>query len=198
MIVGIILAGGASIRMGTPKPMLTIGKETFLQHIIRSLHKVRITKTVIVLGAFSDEIQSTLSWYSGAVAVNPNWNAGQLSSLRTGVAANKSNEWHGFLIYPVDHPLVSHESLVDILHAFWTSDKNIIIPTYEGKRGHPVIFGKLIIEQLPSVSDEIGAKELVRNNPDEILEVPVNDPGVIRNIDTPEDYQNYIQASIVC
>ena len=197
MIVGIILAGGASLRMGKPKPLLTIGQETFLQHITHTLQKARINETVVVLGAYGEEIQSTLTWYSGKIVMNSEWQSGQLSSLKAGLSRYKTEDIHGVLVYPVDHPLVSQEVLVEMLHCFWTSDKNIIVPTFEGKRGHPVIFGRTMIEKLKSASNEKGAKEVVYLFPDEILEVPVNDVGILLNIDTPEDYQTYILKSNV-
>ena len=197
MIAGIILAGGASLRMGKPKPLLTIGQETFLQHITQTLHKARINETVIVLGAYGEEIQSTLTWYSGKVVINSEWQLGQLSSLKAGLTLYNAKDIHGVLVYPVDHPLVSQEVLVEMLHCFWTSDKNIIIPTFKGKRGHPVIFGRPMIEKLISASNEKGAKEVVRLFPNEIYEVPVNGMGVLLNIDTPEDYQTYILKSNV-
>ncbi|TAK55657.1 MAG: nucleotidyltransferase family protein [Bacteroidetes bacterium] len=194
MISAIILAAGASVRMGKPKALLTIEGETFLQRIVRTLRSARVTETIIVLGSQAEEIQGTLQWFEGRVVINSFWQTGQLSSLITGVQALESETTHGCLVCPVDHPLFSHSVIVDLLQGFWTSGKNIIIPVYNGKRGHPVIFGKSLFPALHSASQEKGAKEVVHTHRDEILEVTVQEGGVLVNIDTPEQYQAVLRS----
>ena len=73
MIAGVVLAAGASGRMGEPKAMLRIGEQTFLQHILQTLRSARVMENVIVLGAHTEQISPTLGWFDGKVAVNARW-----------------------------------------------------------------------------------------------------------------------------
>jgi molybdenum cofactor cytidylyltransferase len=197
MVSGIILAAGSSQRMGSPKALLKIGEKTFLQHIVEQLRSARILDLVLVLGAHAEEIQPTLSWFKGKVVINERWQEGQLTSIIAGLdALNLVNpepeEIHGAMICPVDHPLLSQAILVELQQGFWRSHKQIILPTYEGKRGHPVIFHSDLFDEIRNAPAELGARAVVRNHPDDVFEVPVKESGVVTNIDTPEDYEKYI------
>jgi len=192
MIHGVILAAGASQRMGEPKALLQIGQKTFLQHIVQLLHSARIQDITVVLGAQAEIIQPTLDWFQGNIVINSRWEDGQLSSLLTGIHASPFENVHGWMVCPVDHPLLSHPVLVELLQGFWTSNKNIILPTYGGRRGHPVIFGAGMIDALRRVSSRGGAKAIVHAMPEEVLEVPVDENGILCNIDTQEDYRDNV------
>lgn len=197
MISGIILAAGSSQRMGSPKALLKIGEKTFLQHIVEALHSARIIDNVIVLGSGAEEIQKTLSWFEGKVAVNNDWQKGQLTSIITGLnnldmTKTETEEIHGAIICPVDHPLLTQSLLVDLLQGYWLSKKRIIIPTHQGQRGHPVIFDRELFDEIRNAPLDIGARAVVRNHEDDVLEVNVDDEGVLINIDSPDDYKKYI------
>ncbi|MBI3195138.1 MAG: nucleotidyltransferase family protein [Ignavibacteriae bacterium] len=196
MIVGVILAAGASTRMGTPKALLQIGEETFLQKIIRVLHSAQVSENILVLGAYAEQIQPSLSWYHGKIAVNDHWQNGQLSSLQVGIATLTDENIPGVLVCPVDRPMLTQSLIVDLLQGFWKSNKNIIIPTYKGKRGHPVLFGRSMFDALRSAPIDAGARFVVHNYPDEILDVPVEDEGILLNIDTQEEYEMLMRKCV--
>ena len=192
MISGIVLAGGSSARMGFPKALLKINGKTFLEQIVSVLHSARVMDIVIVLGAEEERIRDEMKWFAGRIIVNPEWETGQLYSLRAGLNALGGKEIHGALICPVDHPLISQSIIVDLLQAFWKSGKSIIIPTYEDRRGHPVIFAKTWFEHLNAAPSDEGARAIVRAHPEAVCEVPTNERGVVLNIDTNDDYENFI------
>ena len=197
MISGIILAAGSSQRMGTPKALLKIGEKTFLQHIVEVLRSARITDIVIVLGAEAEEIQKSLAWFDGKIVVNEEWQKGQLTSIITGLnnldmAMTDPEEINGAMICPIDHPLLSQALIVNLLYGYWTSKKKIIIPTFNGQRGHPVVFDKELFDELRSAPPDVGARAVVYKNTDDVYEVPVKEEGVLINIDTHEDYQKCI------
>ncbi len=199
MISGIVLAAGSSRRMGSPKALLKINDKTFLQHVVEVLHSARIIEVVIVLGSEAEVIQQSLSWFTGKIVVNENWQKGQLTSIIAGINSldidkSESEEVHGVMICPIDHPLISQSILVDLLQGFWVSKKYIIIPTFNGKRGHPVIFSRELLRELHTIPYEIGARAMLHKHPEKIFEVPVNDEGILININTPEDYRKYING----
>jgi len=200
MISSIILAAGSSQRMGTPKALLKIGEQTFLRHIVEQLHSARITDIVVVLGAGAEEVRKSLTWFDGKIALNSDWQKGQLTSIISGLnkldpAATGPDEIRGAMICPVDHPLISQSILVDLLQGYWKSHKKIIVPVFRETRGHPVIFSKDLFDEIRHAPADVGARAVVYNHPDDLHEVPVNEEGVIINIDTQEDYKKYILDS---
>lgn len=192
MVSAIILAAGESSRMGLPKALLKIGEKTFLQYIVDVLNSARVLDVVVVLGADAEEIQNSLGWFNGKVVVNEEWQKGQLSSLLVGLHALERKDLHGVLICPVDRPLVSQAVIVGMLQKFWTKHKPIIVPTYNGQRGHPVLISKDLFVELEQAPMDVGARAVLWNHPHDILEFPTDDEGVILNIDTPEIYQEKI------
>ena len=189
MISAVVLAAGASMRMGRPKALLTIGAKTFLQNIIEALHSARILDVVVVLGSDAGTIREGMSWFDGKIVVNPAWQNGQLSSIIAGLDGVSRTGVHGVMICPVDHPLLSQGLLVGLLQAYWQSRKRIIIPVCEGRRGHPVIFDASLFDALRSAPGDVGARAVIRAHPGEVNEVAVTDRGVLSDIDTPEDYE---------
>ena len=197
MISGIILAAGSSHRMGSPKSLLKIGENTFLQYIVEVLHSARILDIVIVLGAEAEKIQPSLSWFDGKIVVNNDWQKGQLASIITGInsldmTTTDPEEIHGAMICPVDHPLISQSILVNLLQEFWRRHKKIVVPTYKGTRGHPVIFAKELFDELRNAPIDVGARSVVRKHPEQVHEVALEEEGILINIDTQEDYKKYI------
>lgn len=194
MISAIVLAAGASARMGEPKALLKIGEKTFLQHIIDVLHSACILDNVIVLGNDAVKIQNTLDWFQGKVVINDNWQQGQLSSIIAGTNMLNGTDLHGVMICPVDHPLISQSLLVDLLQTFWKSKKKIVLPVYNQKRGHPVIFSKELFDELKLAPMNIGARFVVHQHSNDVAELVTTEEGVIQNIDTPEDYEMKIPS----
>ncbi len=193
MISAVILAAGASQRMGSPKALLKIGDATFLQHISAVLSSVRITTQAIVLGSDAGRIQPSLSWFSGKVVINEGWEKGQLSSICCGLDAVEGPDCHGILLWPVDRPFVTGIVCVDLLQAFWTSGRQIVVPVHHGKRGHPVLFGASLFDELRALPHDVGARGILHRHPGDVYEVETSEEGTILNIDTPEDYNSAIR-----
>jgi len=192
MVSAIILAAGSSRRMGKPKALLNIGGKTFLQHIVGVLNSARVLDIVIVLGSEADEMKKHLGWFGGKVVLNERWQQGQLSSIVAGLDGLDSEDVLGAMICPVDHPLIVQSLVVDLLQEFWKSNKKIVIPTFRGQRGHPVIFERSLFDEIRAAPIDVGAREVVRHHSNDVAEVPSDVEGVIINIDTPEDYKTNI------
>lgn len=178
--------------MGSPKGLLTIGGKTFLQHIVDEIQSAGIQDVVVVLGADAETLQKSLQWFHGKIVVNQNWRDGQLSSIITGLNSIQHKTCDGVLICPVDHPLISRNLLSQLVQTFQKNRSKIIVPVYQSRRGHPMIFPSRYFDEIKNASLEIGAREVVRNHPDNIVEMPTEENGIIINIDTPRDYDLHI------
>lgn len=190
MIAAIILAAGESKRMGTPKALLKIGGKTFVRVIIENHRLAGIDNVIVVLGAHAQEIRNELESLNVTIAYNKDFHHGQLSSVHTGMATVKELSPEAIILHPVDHPLIAPETIRLMLEQFAAGSLPVVLPTHLGKRGHPVIFSSKLFPELLSAPHDTGARFVVHNHGAEILEVAVDDPGILMNIDTPEAYEN--------
>ncbi|NQS89437.1 nucleotidyltransferase family protein [Patescibacteria group bacterium] len=197
MLSGILLAAGESKRMGSLKALLPLSskeyekEDTFFSIILKNLH-FACDEIILVLGYQANLIKREVALLNLKVriVVNQEYEKGQLSSLRAAIRKVSPN-CKGILLALVDHPLVKKETYQLLrAKAFQEKDK-IIIPTYKGKNGHPVIFSSLFFPELMKAPLDQGARYVVRNHTEKIIFLPVEDEGVIFNIDTPEKYNKF-------
>jgi len=193
MLAVAILAAGESRRMGTPKALLDYHGKTFVDHLAEVAQHPRIGFQRIILGAKAEEIQSRIHVTADSIVVNQDWPRGQLSSIQAAIRSLAGEATDGLMLCPVDHPIISREVVAQIVQAFEGSDKQIVIPTYEGRRGHPVIFRANLYPELLAASADVGAREVVWAHTNEILEVATNEEGVVLNLDDPASYQSAMQ-----
>lgn len=186
-VAGIILAAGASRRMGMPKALAKIGGATFLERVASALAKGGIGETVLVLGADEGVIVPEIGWFGGTIVINGAWREGQASSVAAGVGALDPSKIAGALIAPVDHPLVTADLIAQLLAAFRSAPEKIILPVCRGRRGHPVVFPSRLFGELVNAPRDEGIRHVVRSHPADILELPTADDAVLRNLDTPAD-----------
>ena len=186
MLAAAILAAGESRRMGSPKSLQTIHGKTFLEHLLAATRNPRIGFTRIVLGAAAEEIRKQIRIKDASIVVNAEWEMGQLSSIRAAIRSLREHETEGLILCPVDHPLISQQLVAQLIDNFDRSGKQIVIPTYSGRRGHPVIFHASLYAELLAASDEIGARQVVHAHPEEIAEVPTDEEGVVLNLNDPQ------------
>lgn len=186
MLAAVILSAGASSRMGRPKALLPYREGTFLEHLIQVTRHPRIGVTRVVLGAGADEIRAIAKLASGVVTLNLNWEQGQLSSICTGIQSLEGVETDGIVLCPVDHPLVSAALVSDLIGRFFSSGKSIVLPTYNGRRGHPVIFSSALYKDLLNAPADKGARAVVWAHAADVLEVPTDEEGVILNLNDPD------------
>ena len=187
-LAAIILAAGDSTRMGRPKALLPLGKDTFLSRIVNLAIADGLDPVKIVVGRHAVEINEALADLSASLIINMQPELGQLSSLRLGLDS-LPEEVDGAVVFLVDHPFVKAPALASLLEAFEAGEGEIVIPVYEGQRGHPVIFGRAVFEELFNAPLSQGARAVVRADPKRVVEVDVDDPGILADIDTPEAYE---------
>jgi molybdenum cofactor cytidylyltransferase len=183
---GIILAAGESRRMGYPKPLLEIGGRTFIEQIAETMLTV-VSRLVIVLGAHRDRVRAAIPRDARiAVVDNPDYLRGQLSSLKVGINAIQPDSI-GALVQLGDHPLVRVETFRSIVDYYGRTDKPIMIARHEGRRGHPVVFGRAVFSELLSAPEEEGARYVVNADTSRVEYADLDDPGINLDLDTPAD-----------
>ena len=188
MINAIVLAAGESTRMGKPKPLLPFEDRTFLEQIITVLQDAHTNQITVVLGARAEAIAQAVDLSEVNVVVNRDYRKGQLSSLIAGLD-NAPAETEAILLCLVDSPFIKADTVDQVVTTFRETNAPIVIPTFEGRRGHPSLFGRSVFEQVRKAPPEEGARHVVYANEDKIVEVEIPEKAVVVGINTPEDYR---------
>lgn len=188
MIVGIILSAGESKRMGTPKQLLPWGKTIILQQVIDNAAASHLEQILLVLGSHAGEIAGKITISPKIeIVINHDFKEGMSSSVKCGIK-NAPAGADAFMLLLGDQPFISPAIINRLLDEYQTSKHGIVIPVYNGKHGHPVIFAAKYKQELLAIADQ-GAKAVVNNHLQDILEVPLDAPEILTDIDTPQDYQ---------
>jgi molybdenum cofactor cytidylyltransferase len=189
VIWAVVLAAGESKRMGRPKQTLPYGTSTILQTVLDNALASPVDGTLVVLGAVADKIAPLLANVPVRTVVNPDFRAGMLSSVQRGIRALPASA-RAALIFLGDQPAVGPETAGRIVAAYRASGRGLVLPVHAGRGGHPLLIDLKYRAEIEGLSSGIGLRELLARHPDDILRVEIEDPGVILDIDTPEDYHN--------
>ena len=191
-VAGIILAAGKSERMGRPKALLPYQGSCFLRHVLTEAADSNLTDVKVVLGHHAEAILQALSEVRPRTLFNPDYEQGQLSSLKCALKQLDLTGLTGFMVFLIDHPMI-HRGLVDqLIEAFSQNEALIVIPSFQHRRGHPVIFAVELFDELLAAPLDQGAASVVRKHQHEILHLEVDEPGVLVDVDTPEAYEKYV------
>lgn len=193
MIRALVLAAGASSRMGRPKAALPLGSNgrTVLSTTVATLLDAGLPSVTVVAGAHPDAVRAAWPQRDRRVTIidHAGWAQGQLSSLVAGLNFLDDPLLEAVLVTLVDVPLVSADTVRKVVAA-WRASRAPIVRPVDGKlHGHPVIFDRLVFEELRRADPAVGAKAVFAAHQTEIVDVPVSDPGAFQDLDTPEDYE---------
>lgn len=204
MLAVIILAAGESRRMGQPKALIPLpvspasretdtgaaaNPTTFLSHLVNVSRHPRAGMLRVVVGAHASEIRAHVKLGRDELVVNENWQHGQLSSLQAGIRSLPAGATDGILVCLVDHPLISAQIIAQLMDTFEQNKNKIVIPAFQGRCGHPVIFPASLYLELLNAPQEVGARAVIRAHVNDVLEIPVEEEGVLLNLNDPASVQ---------
>jgi molybdenum cofactor cytidylyltransferase len=189
MLAAVILSGGASSRMGSPKALLPYQGRPFLEHLLEvtALPEIRVRR--VVLGAHAEPISRAIQLKPDEIVINENWEQGQLSSIQAAIHSFPAGT-AGMLLCLIDHPLISRTLVQELIADFRTTQKLIVLPLYKGRRGHPLIFSSQLYDELLNAPLDVGARSVVWAHGEDILEVPTTEEGCILNLNDPEAFSS--------
>jgi molybdenum cofactor cytidylyltransferase len=190
-IAGIILSGGASRRMGTPKALLRFQNETFLDRLIRVFSAV-CSPTIVVVGEHADQIRSGIERaHEVLFAVNPDPERGMLSSLQCGLTLVPA-EASAAMFLPVDHPHIESSTLEALAARFRADSAPVTVPTYAGEHGHPVCIARPVVRELLALPPEAKASDVIHRHVSQTVYIEVADPAVVTDVDDPRAYTDLL------
>ncbi len=187
MTPAIVLSAGASTRMGRPKALLAAGDRTFIRRILDTLRAAGVPEAVVVVRAGQEQVivEVEASGF-GRTVLNPRAEEGQLSSLIAGLDAIDRPGVDGVLVTLVDVPLIGAAAVRTLLERAAASAAPVVRAVHQGRHGHPVIFKRQLFDALRRADPAAGAKAVVRAV--QVEDVETGDPGVVEDVDTPEEY----------
>jgi len=194
-IYAIILAAGGSVRMGTGKMLLPYRGVTIIEKVIENVLAAGISAAVVVTGWRKDDIINVVRKFPVEQCYNGNWKEGMLSSVQCGIRS-VPDECDMVMVFLGDQPMIASSTIETLIRTCEKSDKNIIIPVFDKKRGHPILIHKKYFNEIGKLLPDEGLRMLARKFSDDVLEVEIDNPSILRDLDTPDDYrfeinQNY-------
>ncbi len=175
--------------MGTTKQLLPFGESSIVEQTIDNLVNSRVSEVVVVLGYDAEEIKEKIATKPIKIAINPDYHQGMSTSIATGLSM-VDNKAEAVMLALADQPLVYSKTINRIIEGFINHNKGIATPTYQGRRGHPTIFSIKYKKELLRLKGDVGARQIINEHPNDILEVAVDSPGINIDIDTMSNYRS--------
>ncbi len=176
--------------MGRPKALLRSGGATLMEAVLARIRAVpRLRGAIVVLGHHREAILEAVpldDW-----VYNARYEDGMTTSFQAGIG-RLPDAAEGAMLFLVDHPAPAAVTIAALLDAFVPG--SIVLPVFEGRRGHPVLFGRDALDEVAALPVGRGAHTVVRARPERVVEVTVDDPAVVADIDTPEDWERWTRS----
>lgn len=189
MISALILAAGQSKRMGQPKMPLPWGNMTVLEHVISTFKDAGIEDILVITGGAREQVEALVG-DSAHTLFNPAYAEGEmLSSIQCGLAALKSRT-QATLIGLGDQPQVRESSVKLVMEEYLKSGASLIVPSFQMRRGHPWLAAREHWDEILHMSSPESPRDFLNRHANDIRYVLLDDPGVLKDLDTPEDYLN--------
>ena len=187
MISAILLGAGESKRMGVDKLSLPWGRRTILEHCFETLLRSEVEELVVVLGIRNKEVKNLFQGRKVKIVINPHSKRDMSTSIRKGLQAIHPSS-HGILIALGDQPFLKKRTINALISAFDQGKGGIVVPSFRGRRGHPVIFHKRYKKELLNLKGDVGGRSIIERHPEDVRVVHLRSEGVIMDVDTWQDY----------
>ncbi|MEJ2208883.1 MAG: nucleotidyltransferase family protein [Anaerolineae bacterium] len=188
----IVLAAGASRRMGQPKQLLPIDGQPMVRLVTEAACAAGLAQVVVVLGAHAADVAVALEGLPVGLVVNEDWREGMSTSLGVGLGALRP-EIAAALLVLADQPDLSPELLRALVARYRATGAPLVAPYHGGRRGNPVLFDRALFAELEAVTGDRGGRSVVARHEAELERVEVQDPAVVSDVDTPQDYEALAQ-----
>jgi len=184
----VILAAGTSTRMGTAKQLLPLDDRPLLQHVLDHVRASAVKEIVLVLGFAAEEIRREIDVQKARVVLNESYRQGMGTSLKAGLSAVDPQS-AGALIVLADQPFVQPATLDRLIAEHRRSKAQIVIPTYRGFRGNPVLLDRSVFAEVMALDGDMGCRAIFGDHLDGIVKLPVDDAGILLDIDRQSDFE---------
>ena len=172
--------------MGTPKQLLRIGSETILERTLKNVRASNVSEIILVLGHAADDVQKAVATEGLNVIINPDYQQGMGTSLRSGLAAVSAGATAALIVL-ADQPGVSSETLNRLIEGHQEHKPQVIIPMYQGFRGNPVLLDRSVFAEAQTLKGDVGCRAIFGDHIESIFKLPVDDPGILLDIDSRDD-----------
>lgn len=182
----LIPAAGRSRRMGKPKLLLPFEGDTLLGHLVARLEEAGVTRVLLVVRPDDQDLRAWAAGRGLDVALNPEPERGMLTSVWSGLETLAAGR--DLLLCPGDHPRVRPDTVRRLIEALDSGGAGLVLPVHNGQRGHPLLVAADLVPEIRRLDPQIGLRQLARRHADRLLELEVDDPGVLTDVDRPSDY----------
>jgi len=193
MIGALVLAAGRSRRMGTQKLLLPFGGKSLIAHVVDQTLASGVAEVIVVVGTDGPAIAAALADRPVTIVRNPAPDCEMLDSVRCGIRALPEG-CEAVLLVLGDQPGLTPALIREIIAAWRASRRGIVVPRHEGRRGHPLLFAATYAPEILAHYDAVGLRGLLQEHSDDVLDLDVADPGVLLDVDLPEDYRRALQS----
>lgn len=195
MTVALLPGAGTSRRMGRPKLLLPYRDGTLVGAVVQALRGGGVSKIVLVTSPGDEDLRAWAREAGVLTAVNPDPGRGMLSSIREGVAA-LGEIGEILLVSPADLPALRAETVAALVQRMEETGAPLAVPVYQGKRGHPLAIAPALIPEIGTLDPDVGLRQLRDRHEDRLLEMEVEDAGVVVDVDTPEEYERIAREEL--
>lgn len=195
-ISGVLLAAGASLRFGgeLPKQLQAFAGEPLVRRAARALVLSRLAEVIVVTGFCDELVSEALSGLDVQLVHNPRYAEGQSTSVKVGLCAVSPGS-EGACFCPCDQPFLDPTTIDLLCRCHQAGDSAVTLPSFAGRRGAPVFFRRSMFSALMEIDGDEGGRQVLRDHPDEVLEVELDEERPILDVDTREDLQR-LEASM--
>ena len=192
MISALLLAAGESRRMGDFKQLLRLGDKSFVEHCVDNLLASRISEVIVVTGYRESEVKRAVGDRRVIFAYNSEYKSGMASSIQRGMLAVAESS-NACVLALVDQPRIDPDVVNRIIETYEKAQPLVVIPTYRGENGHPILLDLILKEEVLNMDPSQGLREVVHAHSGETARVEVFDRSVLEDCDSPEDYERILR-----